>query len=99
MKKFQLPEELGTEFSDPQIIAASKNGKSHDLTREERTFGGDFCDCYHDDPCIRYKECDTNCPCQKYDCLCVDNCKCEPYCTCNDKCNHDDCDHCYCVDD
>jgi hypothetical protein len=31
--------------------------------------------------------------------LCVDNCKCEPYCTCNDKCNHDDCDHCYCVDD
>jgi len=55
MKKAKLPEELGTEFSIPQIVSISKQAESLNLP-EERT----FCDCFFND-CGCHEHCNCDC--------------------------------------
>lgn len=104
MKKFNVPEELGTKFTNPQILSVSNGYEICDISKDERTYADGSSCCACDPECGCHEDCHTPwwrralCGSQ---CECDDKCHCDNYrCDCDDKCRCDDyeqCQHCRCV--
>lgn len=73
MKKSILPEELGTQFTNPQILSIKTDVKTCSPSESERTY-------YHE-PCPNCPTIDA-CSCETT-CGCDDKCNCNPYCRCD----------------
>lgn len=98
MKKFNVSEELGTKFTNPQILSVNNGNASCGFKEGERSHvDGSACcaaDCNRDNS----SDCHTPwwqrvlCDCVKYEDPCPG------YCKCDAECSEYQCEECICYD-